>query len=265
MTPTAIYSCTAILALGFFACGKALHARLQTRVVQPLLVLCALPWCLGMAYYAHLFDRPWYYEWRSWRVTDLLMSLFALPLAFAFARKDGHTRRRGPLKRFLLGPLLAVACVLAVFAKPLLIPLRLDPLATNWRDDVCLQSTQASCGPCATATILRTLGVQVEEAQLAGEAQTAMTGTLNWLLLRALRDRGLQATLLEPRAPSEVAPPAVLGVTLGEGGAGHFVAYLANTGQGFVVGDPLEGRLVLDEEQFNEKYRFGNFALKISR
>jgi hypothetical protein len=54
-------------------------------VLVPILALLALPWCMGMAYYLHLFDRPRYYEWRAWRVTDFLMALFAVPLAFTFA------------------------------------------------------------------------------------------------------------------------------------------------------------------------------------
>jgi hypothetical protein len=261
------YALIALLALGLFYLGERLYARVQDRRALLLVALAplALPWCMGMAYYAHLFDRPWYYEWRAQRPTDFVMALFAIPLAAALARWGGRDRPRSPFKRFMLGPLLAVACVMAVFAKPLLLPLHLDPLAARWVDDVCLQTTQASCGPCATATVLRTLGVQLDEAQLASAAQTSRTGTLNWLLLRALRDRGLQAAILEPRQLADIAPPAVLGVTLGESGAGHFVAYLGSAGDGLIIGDPLEGRLVLDQRQFRERYRFRHFALKVFR
>ncbi len=43
------------------------------------------------------------------------------------------------------------------------------------------------------------------------------------------------------------------------------MAYLGGTRRGVMVGDPLEGKLTLDEEQFSAKYRFDRFALNVGR
>jgi hypothetical protein len=269
MSPAVIYSTIALLAGGLFALGKKLRAgpwgRQKWMLRSPWLMMLALPWFLGMAYYAHLFDQPWYYEWRAWRGTDFMMALFAIPLSLVFPPWKGQGRPRKALLQALLEFLLAVMVVMAVFAKPLLFPLPIDPQAARWHDGVCIQSTRASCGPCAVATVLRTLGLNLEEAQLANEAQTSQTGTLNWLLLRALRARGLTAVIAKSDDLAEVEAPAVVGVTLANSGAGHFVAYLGRTNGKLVIGDPLEGRLVLDQGEFQRRYTFGRFALRISR
>jgi hypothetical protein len=67
-----------------------------------------------------------------------------------------------------------------------------------------------------------------------------------------------------PASLDEVAAPAVVGVTLRQGRIGHFIAYLGSTGEKYVVGEPLKGRLELSREEFERAYVFERFALEVA-
>jgi ABC-type bacteriocin/lantibiotic exporter with double-glycine peptidase domain len=137
----------------------------------------------------------------------------------------------------------------------------------RWQDDVCLQSTPSTCGPCAAATVLRALGDDVTESELAEAARATTSGTLNWLLVRALRARGHTARFRDAATIDEVAPPAIIGVWIGgHGGIGHFLAYLGKDAAGaYVIGEPLKGRRVLSAGDMARAYRFDAFAIEVVR
>jgi hypothetical protein len=128
---------------------------------------------------------------------------------------------------------------------------------------------------------LRALGVDVGERALAAEADTTTSGTLNWLLARAIRARGVDVRFTEPASIDDVRAPAIVGV--GVGTLGHFVAYLgtqppASTADArgdlvigdlvigdLVIGEPLKGRVVMTRAAFDARYRFDRFALELTR
>ncbi|MGC4121721.1 MAG: cysteine peptidase family C39 domain-containing protein [Myxococcales bacterium] len=261
-------------ALALFAAGYAGWRRASRRCA--LLVAgaaIALPWGLFPAYYLHLpaLDAPWYFQWRSQAWTDLLPAGVGL-LSGCFAgwlreraRVDQHAGGRPPWGWAAVARGLGVLAGLLViaFAKPWLGTLPASKIHDEWRDGVCLQSTPSTCGPCAAATILKTFGEPATELQLAHEASSTRTGTLNWLLARALRSRGFDATFTAPEQVQEVVAPAILGVKVGA--AGHFVALLERTGEQLVIADPLEGRLSMTVAEFERRYPFARFALSIRR
>ncbi len=253
----------ALFALGFVAWGGA---RAPPRARVALLVLCvpaALVAALFPAYFLHLkfLDQPWYYELRSREWADLLPALGGLSCGVLAGVM--HQRRQGRDRAWLrVGAGLVVLLLLVSFAKPWLTLVRPAVIRDEWRGGVCLQSTPSTCGPCAAATVLRALGVPAKESELAHEARASRTGTQNWMLARALRRRGLEVAFDAPERLDAVAAPAVVGVFLSSG-AGHFVAWLGERDGRYVVGDPLEGELVLTPEEFARRYRFGRFALLV--
>ena len=58
--------------------------------------------------------------------------------------------------------------------------------------------------------------------------------------------------------------PAIAGVRLrSPGKAGHFITILDRTGDNYVVGDPLEGRVVQSQSQWREVYEFTGFFMVV--
>lgn len=231
--------------------------------------LLAVPWLAFLAYYTHVLDGPLYYEWRSWPWTDFTAGGIGALVAVVRARRptgeipesEAGTRASADL---WAGAAFTALLVVLAFAKPALGLMHPEELHDVWVDGVCIQTSDASCGACTTATVLRALGEEeVTEREIALAAATARTGTLNWLLARELRDRGYQARFTAPGTPWEATPPAILGVIAD--GVGHFVVLLAAEGDRVVIGEPLSGREELTRDEFGRRYRFERFALEVGR
>lgn len=56
----------------------------------------------------------------------------------------------------------------------------------NWKDDVAIQSTQATCGPCAVATLLKHYDIDSDESELAKACFTQRRGTPKLGIYRGL-------------------------------------------------------------------------------
>jgi len=253
-----------------FALGLATALRVpRGRAVQPLLaaavVACGVPWLLFLAYFTHFFDVPWYFEWRAAPSTDWLPSLVGVSvgIGYGWRKRWARAEKTWQFRTVFPGAFIALGLVVLAHAKPLLIPLNMEQVHDAWERGACLQSTPASCGPCSAATVLRALGQPATEGQLASEAHTSMTGTFNWLLVRAIRRLGFTAHYRQPDSLDEVAAPAIVGVRLGE--IGHFVAYLGRKDGRYLVGDPLDGMLELGAEELAGKYRMDRFAIEVAR
>lgn len=220
-------------------------------------IILAVPWLAAVAYYTHVFDGPEYFTWRAQDSTPLWIGLIgALPFGAVALAKNAQ-------QGFVRGMVMMCCLVAIPYAKPALLLLPSEVFADRWIDGVCLQTSRSSCGACATATVLRTLGVERDESEVAAGAYTSRTGTLNWYLARYVRSVGLDVAFREPSTVKEVSPPAVLGVILGNG-VGHFVALISRDGDNLTVGEPLEGRLLLSAEEFASRYQFDRFAMEVS-
>jgi len=221
--------------------------------------LCVLPWIAFVAYYTHVFDTANYYEWRSARATDFLAALIGVSAGVVAGRALPSSR----VQALLAASAAALVLLAVAFAKPALTRMPKSWIKDTWRDGVCIQSTPATCGPCAAATVLRHFGVDVNESVLADEAQATTSGTLNWLLVRAIRERGFDAEFRDVASIDDVKPPAIIGVKIGS--VGHFLAYLERQSDGrFVIGEPLKGRRVIDAAELARVYAFDHFALEIA-
>lgn len=215
---------------------------------------------LFMAYYLHIVDDIRYYQWRSHPIVDLAPALFGLSMGWLTAQV--MAREESKTTAVVAGALIALLTVGAAFARPWLRPLPRDQLGETWKDGICLQSTMRTCGPCTAATILHHLGHPTTERDLAEAARTDGGGTLNWLLIRAIREQGFTADFRQPASVMGVKAPAILGVGIGE--VGHFIALLSVEGETLHIGEPLEGALTLSLGEFTERYDFEHFAIEIS-
>jgi hypothetical protein len=119
---------------------------------------------------------------------------------------------------------------------------------------VCLQTHPYTCGPSATVTCLRALGVSANEGPLAIAARCGpMVGTDARFLAETVNElfggQGVRAECRYEKDLEAVRVPAVVAMDMPLIG-GHFVAVLGVTGGDVLVGDPYSGRCRVGREQF---------------
>ena len=260
MNPNWLGIISAILAVvGFLLAYRfALKKPLKMRIGLVILAMIAsIPAVSFAVYYAHLFpEMAWYYQFRSIPGTELLMVFVGVAGGFFAAL----------LPRMLLVlPLLGVLAISVVpILKPLIGPLALNQLENKWDGEVCLQSTGSTCGAASTATILKLLGKDVTELEIAKEAHSYSRGTEAWYLARSARSRGCEVEFdFRSGFSPEGGLPAVVGVRLGS--IGHFIPILGRKGERFIIGDPLKGREVMTMEELEKRYDFTGFHMRVKR
>jgi hypothetical protein len=114
---------------------------------------------------------------------------------------------------------------------------------------------------------LHALGKPATEKEIARESFTSRNGTENWYLSRALRQRGIRVRFsLEPIGAQPLPFPSIAGVRLPNfANAGHFITILGRVDDQYnqyIIGDPLEGRLVLSQSLMRTNYTFTGFFMR---
>ncbi|CAA9435839.1 MAG: hypothetical protein AVDCRST_MAG64-3815 [uncultured Phycisphaerae bacterium] len=178
----------AMLVVGFVSLGAlALALFVGNRVSRKAATaLCVLVVGLIVAHVLWVSDRPWVA--RALPVSGVIVlgnglpPLVAMLAGLAWRLIPGNVARRA----VLLGALL-VACghrslapVLAAAGPP---PQTRD----RWRNDVCLQTSPATCSAAAAATLLRAHGIATTEAEMARLCLTREGGTAAHGLYRGLK------------------------------------------------------------------------------
>lgn len=258
MNPNWLGVISAILAFAAFFVTYRSARRIATKskiLIGLMAIIAAIPAASFAVYYAHeLPELSWYYHFRSIAGTELLMVFIGVA--------GGMVATLIP--RFLLGiPLFGVAAFsIAPIIKPFIGPIPNGTFKNKWDGEVCLQSTPSTCGAASMATIMKLLGADVTESELAAEAHSYSGGTEAWYLARAARSRGFKVNFeFSHRFSPEHGLPAVVGVRLGS--IGHFIAILGQKGDKFIIGDPLRGREVLSRQELEQRYDFTAFHMLI--
>lgn len=253
---------TLALSVLLFACGQAAWGRASSRAAKALLVseaaVLAAPALLYCLYYLHLFD-DWaaFIELRSAPFTEFLAAGCGLAAGLASAIAVKWHKLARPL---IIG--LMFAGIALPYMKPLLAPRPQSAYRDIWVDGACLQSTSSSCGPACAASILAQEGIPATEMEIAKAAFTYQGGTESWHLVRAIRSKGLKASVIT-RRPSALGLPApsIAGVRMG--GVGHFIAILEETPDAYVTADPLVGKRTIGKSEIRKRYEFTGFFVKI--
>lgn len=254
---------TLLLTLLLFVAGQAIARRCSSWWFVVAALAAALPAITFAAYYTKLFgEARWFYVVRSWPHTELSAAGIGLLAGWLQHQRSNYPSLKPIIGAFLI-PFLTVLCVAVLYLKQIVLRPDWNKFEDRWNENVCLQSSESSCGPAAAATLLRHLGKYATELEIAKASFTTRRGTENWYLIRTIRRLGLQASY------SVVAPgldnvliPSIAGVRLNQtGNSGHFIALLAKDGEDFIVGDPLNGREKLTRQEMDERYTFTGFYL----
>lgn len=183
------------------------------------------------------------------------------PLMTAFLAGLGWQKIPGMRKLFFLLPLLLVClyCAYGFFLEAT------PEYCDNWKDGVCLQSSEASCGPACAATLLKFYHIESNEEEMTTLCLTRNSGTRLYGLYRGLKIKTAKTrweveiftwTLDELRAKGDF--PVILLVRLEKNGkvdpryqnewgwipgVTHIVLFYGFKENGKVeIGDPAVGR-----------------------
>ena len=177
-------------------------------------------------------------------------------------------RRRQAVLVFGLLVILVGQYSVMPFLMPALVRHRMASLKTKTDENgVCRQMTAYTCGPAASVTALRRLGIDATESELARAMYTSPAlGTPTDVLAMALADRyGPFGLSCEHRGFASVddlpRDRPVLAVVKFGWMVDHFGAVLAVDEHSVVVADPAAGKVVYTREQFERKWRFTGVVL----
>ena len=258
---------TFALAGALFLIGWLLAPRLRGRLKLVFIamgVITALPPAMYLLFYLHDFGEPiFYYRFRAAPYTEICSAGAALLAGQLF----GIRFRANPhriINFSVLYPILVLLLLPVPFIKPMVLPLNYNRIRHVWKDDVCLQTTPATCGPCGAATIMRHFGMSATEKEIARAASSYAFGTENWYIVRYLKRRGLKADYVKTNSnPKSIPYPSIAGV---RGlGYGHFIVVLDKTSRGYVIADSLVGKFLLPDVKIFENYTFTGFFIRVEK
>jgi hypothetical protein len=225
----------------------------------------ALPEIFFAVYYLKFLGTPlWLCEFRSTPGSELSAAGAGLLAGLLHGNFSGGARFRRIAGRWFF-PAVLVLGLFVPYLKPIVRPPDWKLFQDRWSDDVCLQTSESSCGPACAATLLRRLGKIATEKEMARASFTSRNGTENWFLARALRKRGCAVQFVyEPDAGKPWPFPSIAGVRLpGSGNTGHFIAILDRIGDQYIIGDPLEGKVVQSQAALQNDYEFTGFFMTV--
>lgn len=249
-----------VLGVGCFAvshhCFKSRSAGVRAGAFL-LFGILSIPSILFACYYLHILpEKAWFYNLRSWSGSELL-AIFLGAAGGVFATL---------LPRFLLIiPLgITIVTISVPYLKMVMSPLNESELRDRWEGEACLQSTESTCGPASTASILRFLGEDASEREISKAAFSTSRGTEAWYLARYLRKRGLSPgfDFRETFTPS-VPLPAIVGVRVAS--FGHFIAVLGIEDGMVTFVDPLSGKRKVKQGEFMKAHVFTGFHLSVAK
>ena len=259
---------TLLIASVLFTVGSWLTPRVSKItfwILCGVATLLAIPGVLFAVYYLKLLRTSvWFYEFRSIPYTELTAGGAGLLAGLLHERFSTNAKFRRIAGSWFFPGVLGLG-LLTPYIKPIARPLNPNQFQNRWSDQVCLQTSESSCGPACAATLLHHFGKEATEAQIARECFTSRNGTEAWYLARMFRKRGLHVQFVFHSDLNKAWPsPAIAGVRLPQSGnTGHFITVLDRRNDKYVIGDPLEGITTQSQSALRDTYDFTGFFIVI--
>lgn len=215
--------------------GLYLHSKPGLRVLTTITALVfAVPSMLFLSnYILHAPSQSWFYTFHSIPGIEATSGLIGALLGVT----SGFIKRY--LRLFAIPVLLALTCIAAIlvvvpFAKQFIFKLDYSKLHNEWKHGVCKQTSASTCVPASCATVIRTLGGNVTEQELAKAAGTTSRGTEIWYMMRAIRKFGYKIEAHTAKSMKDVQTPAIVGVD-----GCHVVVMMSKNDTGPEIGNSL--------------------------
>ena len=256
---------TLVLGFALFGLGVTTSRRVAGVAfysVLGLALMAATPGILFDMYYFKVLGEPvWLYQFRSYPGSELAAGGAGLLAGFLHGRFSRWERFHRMAGNRLFAILLFFGLV-GPYLKPMFRPPLWAEFQDRWADEVCLQTSESSCGPACAATLLHQLGRPASEKLIAQESFTSRHGTENWYLARTLRRHGARVEFVLQKDPNAPWPyPAIAGVRVEN--TGHFVTIMDRHGDQYVIGDPLGGKHTQSQAAWQQSCQFTGFFLVV--
>jgi predicted double-glycine peptidase len=154
------------------------------------------------------------------------------------------------------------------FSRSIWISRELKSLQTTFsKEGVCIQTTGFTCGAASAVTVLRQIGIEAQESELAILAKTTSTGTTNDKLIYAIRKlyggKGIDCQYREFNSIAELKDicPMIAIIKLSPV-VDHYTAVLEVTDDKVIIGDPLAGKKEWSYANFKNKWSAAGIVLK---
>jgi hypothetical protein len=179
-----------------------------------------------------------------------------------------------PVERIIVMAM-ALSLILWASIMPFLVPTLIKNELTNLKtrfdvDNICVQSTDYTCGPAAAVTALRLFGLPAQEGELAVLSHTSpVTGTLPWDLYKAIQNRystaGIDCRLRQFDSVSQLRDADATLVVINDSFMLDHCVVVLDVGDNFVtIADPAIGMYRLPLKSFKNVWRFYGITLKRS-
>ncbi|MEN6520709.1 MAG: cysteine peptidase family C39 domain-containing protein [Armatimonadota bacterium] len=227
-----------------FTLFRSLYLYTKSKLLRAVIALAAFVFATPAASFAsnYLLNLPneaWFFNLHSLPGIEAASGLIGAFLGVMFA--DSKLRQNR-----LNTPVLTVATIITAmmlvspFTDQLFFRQDYSKLTNEWTNGICRQTSSYTCVPASCATIIKLLGGNVTEQEIAREAGTTKRGTEIWYMMRALRKHGYKIEPHSAKSLKDMPTPCILGIKLGS--IGHAVVLMSKSTDGPEIGDPLSGQ-----------------------
>lgn len=265
---TAIVLITSLTVLAYFAgcrLGRSVSRNRSYLFAEALAFSLIFAWCFtGSLGWARTIPVSGVVYWSN------LMPIF-LGFSTGLARGvPGLDRWHRPMTVGTLG-LIAVAHLLMPIARPLISPTHV--VTSQWKDGVCLQSEESTCGAAAAATLLSLKGIPSTEQEMIRFCLTSRQGTEPLGVYRGLkiassrlgRDARVASAdpdewLTKKQLPNvalirfDQSKSGSVRWLLGPRGEGHAIVVLGFEDGHWLLADPAVGRIRWNDSDFRRRF-----------
>jgi biotin operon repressor len=220
----------------------ALMATSVVLSVPAVLFLCNYMW--------EVPSGAWFFSFHSLPAIEASSGSVGTLLGVMFAHAKLHPHRLN-LPVLAASVVVGIILLLVPFGKQLFYTkVEYSGLKNVWKDGVCKQTSGTTCMPASFATVVRLIGGNITEQELAREAGTNSGGTEVWYLIRVLRRHGYEVDIRTAKSLKDASAPAVIGLGI----MGHVVVLMSKTDTGPEIGDPIGYHRKYTWKDFEEGY-----------
>ncbi len=173
-----------VIAVLLSCCAFVLAVRVAGRVSMPVVLLLALLAVGAVILHAFVLQENLLVA-RWLPVSNLIVIGNCSPVAIGWLAGLTWARVRGGTWRKCISVLPLIAAGLYATARPLLG--QPPDCHDNWEEDVCIQTSEATCSAACAATLLRFHGIPATEEEMARLCFTRVRGTPKFGLYRGLK------------------------------------------------------------------------------
>ncbi|MEN6371759.1 MAG: cysteine peptidase family C39 domain-containing protein [Armatimonadota bacterium] len=232
---SAVISFTLFRMLYLYTTTKLLRAA----IALAAFVLAAPAVLFTSNYLLNIPNEIWFINLRSLPGTEAISGLIGALSGVMFA--DSKLRPNQLNTPILVFATIITAVMLAApFAEQLFFRQDYSTLSNEWTNGICRQTSLSTCVPASCATVIKMLGGNVTEKEIASEAGTDKKGTEIWYLMRALRKHGYKIEVYSAKSSKDMPAPCILSIKLGH--ISHAVVLMSKNSAGPEIGDPLSGQ-----------------------